>query len=455
MAIPGYTEDEFGTRLGEVLSASRPIHSIEHLKGRDKELDTIKKSLYAPGRHVFVYGDRGVGKSSLGHTAAYQYQSSDASPIFVSGSPDDTFNTVIANIVSQAVRRPRTESVKTTKSLSVELGGIKIGEGSEIAGIDTAAAIRSTGDAVALLEQVAEKRGGSTAVVIDEFDAISDPAERNKFAALLKQVGDRSVNLKFIFTGIGKSLDELLGAHQSSYRQLETVELPRLGWDARREIVQAAADAFGLELDNNVNWRIAMVSDGFPYYIHLITEKILWAAFSVEEAVSEIGPTLFAHGLGDAILSTSAELKRPYEKAVVHHPEMEDLVWATSDHDDLTRSLGDIFQSYGAIVVKRGDGRQPLDRAKFSTQIRKLKGAAFGSVLVQEDGRLGWYSYREKMLRGYVRMQAEANGVELTGERPTPKQSMHVGNARSGYHGPSIPQGVRTGKLFSEWEPGE
>lgn len=452
MAISGYTEDEFGTKLGEVLSASRPIHSIEHLKGRDKELDTIKKSLYASGRHVFIYGDRGVGKSSLGQTAAYQYQSSEASPIFVSGSPDDTFNTVIANIVSQAVRRPRTESVKTTKSVSVEIGGIKLGEGSETTGVDIASAIRSIGDAMALLEQVAEKRGGSTAVVIDEFDAIADPTERNKFASLLKQMGDRSVNLKFIFTGIGKSLDELLGAHQSSYRQLETVELPRLGWDARREIVQAAADAFGLELDNNVNWRIAMVSDGFPYYIHLITEKILWAAFSAEETVSEIGPAQFSYGLGDAILSTSAELKRPYEKAVVHHPEMEDLVWATADHDDLTRSLGDIFQSYGVIVGKRGDGRLSLDRGKFSTQIRKLKGAAFGSVLVQEEGRPGWYSYKEKMLRGYVRMQAETNGVELTGERPIPKQSMHVGNARNGYRGPSIPQGVRTGKSISEWD---
>ena len=450
MAIPGYTEDEYGTKRGKVLSASRPIHSIEHLKGRGKELDTIKKSLYAPGRHVFIYGDRGVGKSSLGQTAAYQYQSSAALPLFVSGSPDDTFNTVIANIVSQAVRRPRTENVKTTKSLSVEIGGIKIGEGSETTGIDIAAAIRSTGDAVALLEQIAEKREGNTAVVIDEFDAISDAGERNKFAALLKQMGDRSVNLKFIFTGIGKSLDELLGAHQSSYRQLESVELPRLGWEARREIVQAAADAFNLELDNNVNWRIAMVSDGFPYYIHLITEKILWAAFSAEETVTGIDSALFSQGLADAILSTSAELKRPYEKAVVHHPELEDLVWATADHDDLIRSLGAIFESYEVITGKRPDGRQTFDRTKFSTQIRKLKGTAYGSVLVQEEDRPGWYSYREKMLRGYVRMQAEANGVELTGERPAPKQSMHVGNARNGYMGASIPHGVRTGKNISE-----
>jgi hypothetical protein len=49
-------------------------------------------------------------------------------------------------------------------------------------------------------------------------------------------------------------------------------------------------------------------------------------------------------------------------------------------------------------------------------------------------------------------MQAQASGIELTGERPNPKQTIHVGNARSGYRGASIPQGVRTGKSISEWD---
>lgn len=452
MAIEDYAEDEFGKRLGEILSASRPIHSIEYLKGRDKELDTIKKSLYAPGRQIFIYGDRGVGKSSLGQTAAYLYQDSGAAPIFVSGSPDDSFNTVIANIINQAIRQPRTEIIKKTKSTSVEIGGIRFGEGIETSGVDFAGSIHSIGDAVAFLEQIAEIRSGNTAIVIDEFDAIGNESERNKFAALLKQMGDRSINLKLIFTGIGKSLDDLLGTHQSSYRQIEAVELPRLGWEARREIAQSAANTFDLELDDNVNWRIAMVSDGFPYYIHLITEKILWAAFSAEEVVTRIGSELFSLGLCDAVSSTSAELKRPYEKAVVHHPEMEDLVWATADHDDLVRSLEDIFQSYEVIHSKRADGGHALQRSKFSSQIRKLKNASYGSILIQANDRPGFYTYREKMLRGYVRMQAESSGIELTGERPAPKQVMHVGNVRSGYCGPKIPVGVRISKQISEWE---
>ena len=167
--IRGYTEDEFGTKLGAVLSASRPIHSIEYLKGRDGELETIKQSLFAAGPAcLHLRRPRRRQDLSLGQTAAVQYQSASASPVFVSGSPDDTFSTVIANIVTQALRQPRTESVKTTRSASIDMARVKMSAGTETSVVDIADRIRSIGDAVALLEEVAEKRDGNTAVVIDE-----------------------------------------------------------------------------------------------------------------------------------------------------------------------------------------------------------------------------------------------------------------------------------------------
>ena len=48
------------------------------------------------------------------------------------------------------------------------------------------------------------------------------------------------------------------------------------------------------------------------------------------------------------------------------------------------------------------------------------------------------------MLRGYVRMQAEANGIELLGEREAPCQKMHIpGNVRTGSCGSRIPKGIQ------------
>ena len=40
------------------------------------------------GRNIFIFGERGVGKTSLAKTAANQYQSSDREFIDVSCAPD-------------------------------------------------------------------------------------------------------------------------------------------------------------------------------------------------------------------------------------------------------------------------------------------------------------------------------------------------------------------------------
>ncbi|WP_251879691.1 hypothetical protein [Achromobacter sp. Marseille-Q4954] len=96
-----------------------------------------------------------------------------------------------------------------------------------------------------------------------------------------------------------------------------------------------------------------------------------------------------------------------------------------------------------------------LSRPKFGERLRQLKQPSFGSILKSMDGRAGWYTFNEKMLRGYVRMQAEGSGVELNGERAAPKQQIHVPmNARNGYKGrPTIPAGVKPKGEGSDEEP--
>lgn len=444
MTIYGYSKDAFGKKLATVVTAASPIRSIEHLKGRADKIEEIDRALYALGRHIFVYGDRGVGKSSLAHTAAYQYQSADAEPIIVSGGPDETFKSIIANIGIQALNRTKTETIKRQNSLTMEFRGLKWVKGEEVSAIDIASQIKTVGDATELLKQVASKHSQQPAIVLDEFDTIPFPEDRAKFAALIKQLGDQSIALKFFISGIGQSCDELLGYNPSAHRQLATIELHRLAWEARREIVQEAAGAFGLNVDNDVNWRIAIISDGYPYYVHLIVEKMLWEAFGSSEEPKTLSWAHYYAGLRVAIGEMNAELRKPYEKAVLlRQPEYEDVVWSTADGDDLILSLKDMRRSYQRIIGKR-ESRPRLDDAKYNEIVRKLKQPAFGQVLEQVPQRPGWYVYKEKMLRGYVRMQAEANYVQLSGEREAPKQTMHIGNSRTGSYGSTVPPGVST-----------
>ncbi|WP_094843510.1 ATP-binding protein [Bordetella genomosp. 11] len=438
-----HNEGAFVDKLNETLSPTFPVRSIELLRGREKELEIIRRALVMPGRHIFIFGDRGVGKSSLAHTAANLYQSSDGAPITVSGSSDATFTSIIANIAYQALNRSRVQRIETTRTCTFSWRGLSLGENREISPIDISAQLLTIGDAIGLLSEVGTLHSRAPVIVLDEFDTISDVDERNKFASLLKMIGDQEVPIKFVFTGVGSSLDELLGAHQSAYRQLATIELDRLGWEGRREIAMQAAHAFELDLDDNIAWRIAIVSDGFPYFVHLIMEKMLWEAFTAEEPVETLGQVQYLAGLNAAIGEITAELRRPYEKAVLHRDaEYETVVWATADGEDLFRDIGRMHESYEIVCRKRQE-TAVLNRQKFGEKLRQLKSVAYGNILQSVDKRPGWYTYNEKMLRGYVRMQAEAGGVELSGERASPRQHIHVPtNARSGYRGPSVPRGV-------------
>ncbi|KWC05389.1 AAA family ATPase [Burkholderia ubonensis] len=444
MTIEGFDKQRVRDQIKVALSAAQPVRTPEKLKGRERELEDIDRALSASGRNIFIYGDRGVGKSSLGVTAAHEYQSSDNMPIIVGGSPNETFNSIIANIANQAIGYSRTTNVKKQSSISLEWRGLKWQLGREVSAKDVKEQLRTIGDAVDLLREVARVHSKQPVVVIDEFDTIPEAEERSRFAALLKALGDREVDLKFIFTGVGRSLEELLGAHQSAYRQLATFEVHRLGWEARREIVTQAAQEFGLDVDNDVNWRIAIVSDGFPHYVHLITEHMIWQAFDDDADCDVLGQHHYQLGLRKAIEQINVELKRPYEKAVLHRqPEWEDLVWATADGEDLTRQSKDIQQSYESIIERR---KSPviIENGKFAESLRRLKGENYGAVLEAVPQRQGWYTYREKMLRGFVRMQAEASGIELNGEVPLQRQRMHVpANMRSGYHEARVPSNIR------------
>jgi MoxR-like ATPase len=74
MPLSALSRDEFYNRLYKVVRPSQPIDASEFLFGRDRQYEAMRAALYAPGRHSFIFGNRGVGKSSLAHSLAYDLQ---------------------------------------------------------------------------------------------------------------------------------------------------------------------------------------------------------------------------------------------------------------------------------------------------------------------------------------------------------------------------------------------
>ncbi|KPA98213.1 ATP-binding protein [Pseudomonas asplenii] len=444
MAIEGYDKREFGRKLNEVVSPSRPILSVEHLIGREKELDRIEKALMAHGRNVFIFGERGVGKSSLAATAANQWQSSDNGYIDVSCAPDSTVKSIVANIASQAIKRAWVSSIKLTEEASVKFKWLSYSLKSESTPVDFSTKITNLGDAIDVLKEVALLHSDSPVVVVDEVDRMSSDSEIDMLADLLKQMGDKQVPLKFIFTGVGSTLNEILGFHRSAIRQLETIELPKLSWDARWDIAIAALKEFGVGISKDICVRIAAVSDGYPYYVHLIVEKLLWILFEKDEIVKDVKWEDYFSALDVAIQSISAELARPYELAINQRTQdYEEVLWSTSADEWQGAYMSSMHLRYQNIM-KQMENKEPLKYDIYTARIRNLLKPEYGQILVKGT-KQGYYHFREKMLRGYIRMQAEANRIEIISEEASAniKYYIRVPAKNVGYFKSEAPKGMR------------
>jgi uncharacterized protein len=413
MPIEGFERREFEQVLKTKLSPTTPIRSSQFLRGRKEILENIRRSFLQPGRHVFIHGDRGVGKTSLAQTAANEQP---GPPILIGCDNASTFYQVARNLIEKlAPSDPTIKKVSRTAKVEAGWKGF-ISAGArqtvERGGIPTLSTIE---DAISVVGYQATKRGDTPVVIFDEFERIKDPAERMNFADFIKQVGDQTVPLKLIFCGIGSSLGDLLDAHHSCYRYLTAISLERLNVVPCMEIIDGASSALNLFVDDSTMLRIAQISDGFPHYVHLLTEKLLWQAFEDYEVISATKPSHYSGAVKAAVHDIEPHLKQLYEKATLKYKDYDEpILWAVADHHSLKRRSIDIFNSYKRILVSQG--QTPLDRERFNRRINTLKRATHGAIL--KANRQGWYEFSEPVVRGYVRLRAEALNVELGSDHP-------------------------------------
>lgn len=251
-------EQDFGLALGKVLSPSQPLQSEEFLKGREDQLAGIKRALYQHGRHVLIHGLRGVGKSSLAQTAAFQL-ADGVDPVILSCDERTTLYSIIKEVSSEILQqKPTLRSSIAELNISFRAFGLQVG-GRVQEESGTVEESVSINEAARLLQFLAKEVGQKLVVVVDEFDQVTSKKEQQNFANFIKHISDKHVPSSFIFCGIGESIDRLMAAHESADRYFHTVSLGRLPWEARFDIVTAAAEVLGIEIDNGTIVRIARI----------------------------------------------------------------------------------------------------------------------------------------------------------------------------------------------------
>jgi hypothetical protein len=374
-------------------------------------LNKIDRAFKTRGRHIFVYGERGVGKTSLARSAATWHQPSQLNLKTVQCERAVSAYQVMRDVASKIV--PHDGNLKLSQNLKIAVPGLSWQQTSELA-TGTIPQFGTINEAFAVVKKLAEGYSDAPVVILDEYHKLPAGEDREKVADFVRGISDQEIPIRFIICGVGETLDEMITRDPSHGRFLKPIPLERITIDAREQILLEAAKSLGIELDRETVVRTAIISDGYPYYVKLIGEHLFWTLLDDTAHPCKTTAQHFDKALLAASEDAEANFKETYELATQKYKdEYAEVLWAFADDSMLDRKYDEVYEkSYRPLMDLRQ--KEAIAPKTFYARIRTLCEASHAKIL-QPKGN-GWYRFTENRLRGYVRLMAERSAVRLGSE---------------------------------------
>lgn len=267
MTRPAHPDAAFFRRskaLGTYFRPSAPIDTDALLRGRVDQIGRIIAAVNGVGEHVAVYGEAGVGKTSLSLVAQAIINSSDmANCVRVQCSSDDTFASIWRKFGEFLYRDARRQRIPQASTLTTAFE--KVAENGPVP-------LETPTDTFFLLDRLGD--AAPLVIVVDEFDRVGDWSIRSNMANLIKLLSDERSPVTLIVVGVGDDIASLVAEHTSIDRNLKQIPMPRLEENELEEILTAGFSAAELDWESDVLRDIARVSRGLPHYVHLMGRHI-------------------------------------------------------------------------------------------------------------------------------------------------------------------------------------
>jgi hypothetical protein len=379
------------------------------LKGNPGLQDVLREALRDKGGQVLLYGDTGVGKSSL---LTYAARDEKISLVTVECMSDQTLETLIGRAIEQLIE---VREIKRTKSRAVST------ETEAQGGVPHFLTIRGRirGDKGSTREfEVIEKapievlldamqKTGNRLLVLDNFQNVTARDVRLHVAQTLELLSGRARvtgDIKMVVIGIADDAQSLLGPSPSSGRRTAEVGVPRMPDDEITEVLETGFGLLGLNVPAETVNSLVFLSDGFPYFCHMLGLHLARSANRADGRVT--GQTLEAtlHRVAQEVQESFRQrVDLAVEKGGRVQPRRRVLSIMASSTEREWRATA-IQEAYAARYGKRDD------YAFLQGALGALIKPKHGEVLRRTGTRGNYvYRFRDPPMRPYLRVTGFAD----------------------------------------------
>jgi Cdc6-like AAA superfamily ATPase len=397
---------------------SAPVDTQDLFKGRVQQLGRVFGVVSEVGQHGVLYGERGVGKTSLASVTRSIISTRRPTlhrSVRVQCSAEDSFGTVWQKFIDAMVSEVDIAPADEAKTL-----GDLVAKATEIINYDVVSPDRVF-RGLRVLSQDAP-----LLVIIDEFDRIAEDGARELFADLIKVLSDNLVASTLLIVGVADDVDDLIVGHESVERALVQIPMPRMTPDELRIILVEGLEAAGLEIEPAATDRIVRLSQGLPHYTHLLGGAT--GDLALLNGVDRVGLDALEDALVMALQKAQQSVLRAYTVATssaredtLHRQVL--LACALTQTDELGFfAPADVRKPFSLVM------RQPKEIAAYSRHLPALCHEDRGAVLQSRGGeRKRRYRFSNPLLQPYVIMRGLADGLIHPNELPEAEAPHHTG----------------------------
>ncbi|MFM7028917.1 MAG: ATP-binding protein [Chakrabartia sp.] len=382
LAQQGSTQSDARQALNEAFTPAQPVTDRTRFAGRLELLVRLISALEDQRAHVVLYGERGIGKTSLLHVLAGIARQSRYQVAYASCGAGSRFDEIFRGLL---------RDVPMIYAASVDPAALDAKSGGTLADLLPEATFdaRQLGDVCALVT------GTRVLLILDEYDRTEDAGFRRHVAELIKNLSDRAARVQIVIAGVAGNLQELVGYIPSIRRNILGLPVPRLERGEIEALIAIGEREAGMRFAPEATEMVDRLCHGSPYLARLMCHHAGLRALNADRR--DVSPDDIRAGLSEIVreaenrLGPAARAQIPQLMVAGQEPLLGAIALAAATPDG-SFGLGDVLASLAS----------PLPEKAIASELARLEGLALITGAAGEGGPR--FRFRDDTLPFYIWM---------------------------------------------------